>query len=364
MYYGRRPQHSKRGIVRRVMLNIIVAVCVIAACVGLYFMVTYGVKYINEKNDSEQDFHTQYSTTSETNMSTSTKPTELTVENRRLSLLTPKAIIYSLTDHQTEYKLDAEAMTSPGSLTLLWAAKTALGAVDKNVVFTVGPEVKRARASAPTAFLKQGQKLKLYMLVDAMLVSGGEDAAYVIAVNCGRKITGNAGLTEQQAVDAFIAEMNTTAAELGLKATKFMNFTGQYHADQKTTASDMMTLMNNVVSNEQIKTALGKRSVRHVYVSGEDITWFNPLDVLKPNTNFYSKLMQGAYLGYTKEDGYTGVSIVNIDGKETLIVLLGAKTPADIWKDVLLIVNEEQPSTTATTKSGTAIETGTTTLLQ
>lgn len=351
MYYDKRqkPRHAKRSMTVRVMQIIILAVVIILSITAMYFFVTYGIKRL-DKTDEQSDVEETKSTVFDTTpviTSTTTIPKEV---KEVLSLITPKVTVWNMAEEKMEYQSSSEAQTSPANLTLIWAAKTALNAVDGNTVFTVGPEIKLARATAPTAYLKQGQKLKLHMLVDAMLVSGGEDAAYVIAVNCGRIITG-VQLSEEPAVTVFIDEMNRYASKLGVENTKFANITGEYNEKQVTTASDMSMLIKDALGIDQIKKALGKRTVRHVYISGEDVTWFSSLEILKPDNPFYSEFVKGAFLGYTKEDGYSACAVVEINKKEYLVVLLGAKAPGELWEDLFTLLEKNQSKTKTPTTS-------------
>ena len=119
---------------------------------------------------------------------------------------------------------------------------------------------------ASTAGLVPGEQLTTLQLLYALLVPSGCDAAYTLAQAYGPGLS------------AFIAEMNTKAAALGLKHTHFPDFSGlpdPTETSTYSTASDLITLGRDAMQLPLFATIVKTSSYQVPAVTGNHpaFTW-------------------------------------------------------------------------------------------
>ena len=96
-------------------------------------------------------------------------------------------VLYDAEKDEILYSKDGEKKIYPASTTKMLTAITAWKVIhDKDYVITVGDEIHLIDPYSSVAGLEEGMQLTLEMMMDAMLMPSGNDAAYVLAVNCGR----------------------------------------------------------------------------------------------------------------------------------------------------------------------------------
>ena len=131
------------------------------------------------------------------------------------------------------YEQEAGAPWHPASLTKLMTAFVAFQAIADGRVSLDTPVVisKRAFNQAPSkSGLKVGSALSMQDALYVMLVKSANDVAVAIAETVGG--------SEQ----SFVAEMNATAARLGMTNTHYVNANGLHAEAQVTSARDLAVL--------------------------------------------------------------------------------------------------------------------------
>jgi len=101
-------------------------------------------------------------------------------------------------------------------------------------------EVKSVEGEGSQMGLRVGDKVTVENLLYGLLIPSGNDAAFVLARNCG------------DSYDKFIAGMNQKAKDLGMQNTHFVNPAGYDDALQYSTASDLALLARVAVANPKI----------------------------------------------------------------------------------------------------------------
>ena len=103
-----------------------------------------------------------------------------------------------------------------------------------------------ALISSPNSIgLQPGDQISLRDALYAGLMQSDNQAAETLAAHVGRKISG--AQTDQEAIVAFVAQMNALARRLGLRNTRFLNAHGLDDLESKmpySTAADVATLTN------------------------------------------------------------------------------------------------------------------------
>lgn len=322
---------SKRAA-RRKRLAVVAALFIVA--VFLFGVVIKAVVEI--VGDLPDTPATTGSTSSTTVTTTTTRPVIKEVEVKTpLSCL--GAVIYDESVDQTVYKFNADEKCYPASLTKLLTALTALKHCEESQVFTVGSERSMLLPNSSVAGLKKGNKLTLTMLLDAMLIPSGNDAAYTIAVGVARLKYGD-DLTDKQAVAKFAELMNQTAADIGAKNSHFSVPDGYYRADHYSTPADLLLIARAAMELPAIRASVAKPSARCLMLSGEDVTWRNTNPMIKQNSDFYMESVIGIKTGYTAEGGYCAAVAATENGHTVYAILVGAPSDEDRWLDATALL--------------------------
>ena len=153
------------------------------------------------------------------------------------------AILYETTSDTLMYTYNADVQTFPSSMVKIM---TALLAVEKGNLEQVVTVTESALASVPyyaaSADLQAGEQISLRDLLYCMMVGSANDAAVVIA----ETISGSQ--------EAFVAEMNRYAQEIGCTGTQFVNAHGLHDEQQYTTVRDMARIVSVAIKNNDFNT--------------------------------------------------------------------------------------------------------------
>ncbi len=117
------------------------------------------------------------------------------------------------------------------------------------------------------------------------MLPSGNDAAYTLAVNTGKKIDGDTGLSDTQAIDVFMDKVNEKAKQLGAKNSNFVVPDG-YDADgQYTTAYDLAIIAKACLEIPCISDIVATYSSYERWPNGREVTYKNTNELLNPNSN-------------------------------------------------------------------------------
>ena len=111
--------------------------------------------------------------------------------------------------------------------------------------------------------LQKGQRLTFEMLLDALLLPSGNDAAYVMAAGVGRLYAGDDSLPAEEAVAVFVGLMNQTAQRIGATDSHFVTPDGYHDDDHYTTAMDMMRIALYASTFDVVRESYGKSEASH-----------------------------------------------------------------------------------------------------
>ena len=178
------------------------------------------------------------------------------------------------------------------------------------------------------------------MLVEAMLLPSGGDAAYVIAAAAGRKIRGNEDISATAAISAFVGEMNSRLAALGLNGTHFCNPDGYHDPQHYTTLEDIAKIGALALENETIMKYTRLASDRVVYASGQTNNWKNTNELIQPDSLYYRADAIGLKTGSTDEAGYCVLTAARgDDGRIYIIGVFGASTSNARFADAGVLID-------------------------
>ncbi len=209
------------------------------------------------------------------------------------------------------YDKDAYSIAPMASTTKIMTALLAIesGKLDNTVV--ISSEAVGIEGSS--IYLKEGERLTLYQLVQALLLESANDAATAIAIYVGGSY------------DNFIEMMNVKARQLGLDNTHFTNPHGLDDKEHYTTAYDLARLALHAMKNPKFEEiASTKKAVIPLSDDGSRVL---------VNHNKLLKMYEGAIgvkTGFTKRCGRCLVSCAERDGVRLICATLNA--PND-WND-------------------------------
>ncbi|HBL84012.1 MAG: hypothetical protein A2Y17_05760 [Clostridiales bacterium GWF2_38_85] len=251
------------------------------------------------------------------------------------------AIVYDETNNKILFEKDSDIRCYPASLTKLITAIVAVENFGLDEVFTVGNELSLVQTGSSIAFLQSGQKLSLKMLLEALLIPSGNDAAYVIASGVIRKLENENDMYHRDAVAKFCEMMNKKAVEIGAVNTHFVNPDGWHDDNHYTTARDILLISKYAHSIPVIVEITSTVRIDETFLTGEVVTWVNSNKLLKETAdtskNYYNEYVKGLKTGFTDEAGNCLSAYGEYEDKKIYVVILNAPTDEARYMDVNLL---------------------------
>ena len=239
---------------------------------------------------------------------------EISVEAKAALLIDPTTdeILYEQNIHEPLY---------PASITKVMTSLLVLEAIDAwqltvDQVLTASAAAVDLPYDASTANLKEGEQMTVEQLLHCILVVSAADACDVLA----EAVSGS--------IDAFVAQMNQRAQELGCVDTHFANPHG-YHDDQHyTTAWDIYLFTKAAREYETFNTivATGRFEIPATNLSDSRVYYTtNYLLNGYRNADYVYSAANGIKTGNTSNAGYCLVASAAKNGRSLLSVVLGAE---------------------------------------
>lgn len=253
-------------------------------------------------------------------------PSKLYASN--LELNSSKVIIYDPDTDYVLYEKDSDKISSVASLTKIMTTIVAIENIKdikENIVIT-NDMLKNIPYDASRAGLKINDVVTYEDLLYASILPSGADATTALAINIS------------DSVDNFVGKMNAKAKELKMYDTNFSNVTGYETKNHYSTCNDLLKMLNYCLKNELFKKIYKTKS--YVLTNG----LFVNSTINKYNENLKLDLTNiiGSKTGYTSKAGLCMSAIINLDGKELILITLGAKHINNIphnLMDTLSIIN-------------------------
>ena len=255
----------------------------------------------------------------------------------QIEVSAPQAFVYDVEADEILWQKGSEYVVYPASITKLWSIVTAMQYLNASDVITIGDEVALIDEDSSVAYVSEGQKLTVEMLVEGMLLPSGNDAAYALAAAVGRVLLPQER-DPQALVDAFVAEMNRYAQECGLCGTTFTTPDGLAGQEHYTTIEDMVLIGRMALRQPLIAKYAATAEDSVVYESGESITWTNTNRLLRPDSIYYREGVVGLKTGSLAHN-YCVTIAYQSGGKTYLAGVLGAWDGDRRFEDACTIVD-------------------------
>jgi D-alanyl-D-alanine carboxypeptidase len=186
--------------------------------------------------------------------------------------------------------------------------------------------------------LKPGQSWPFDQAMASMMMVSANDAAYAIAETAGGSIPG------------FAAELNATAKRYGMRDSTFGDPAGlddgtSYEGGPKVSAYDLSIAARNALTVPAIARWAATRTYQFTDVAGTSHTLTNHNNFL-PGGTFGYRGANGFKTGFTQRAGHTLVATATRDGRQLIVVILGAVDSGYTWAASLLEQGFATPPTT------------------
>ncbi|HHT96949.1 MAG TPA: D-alanyl-D-alanine carboxypeptidase [Clostridiales bacterium] len=225
----------------------------------------------------------------------------------------------------------------PASTVKLLTAIVALDHCDVDDIIVVGEEASMIASDSSKANLVRGHTFTLKMLLEALLIPSGNDAAYVIATHVGRRSLGNMEASIDDALLEFIRLMNEKAYNLGAENSCFKTPDGYDAIGQYTNVYDMALIGVEAIRSDLILEISKKPKSRTVCVSGQIYNWNNTNGLINKDSANYYEYAIGLKTGTSTMAGRCLISAAQYNGKRYIAVVMGS-TAQDRFKDAQKIL--------------------------
>ena len=226
------------------------------------------------------------------------------------------------------------------SITKIFTAYVAMQYMKLDTVVTVGDALELVALDSSLAGLKEGDQIQVRHLIEGMMLPSGNDAACVLAVACGRTLAGKPDLAPQDALDRFIAEMNSKAKSAGLTGTHFVTPDGMHTETHCTTMADLVTLGKLALNSATISKYAQTTRETVTLESGNQLTWKNTNLLIQSGSEYYCPHAIGLKTGYTDAAGNCLLSAFRYEGRNLLIGVFGSANRNNRFADTLQLFNE------------------------
>lgn len=297
---------------------------------------TFQISTTEKQTTTFSNIETTTHTTTETTTVYETTTTAAVAQN---SITATNIGLYNAQTMECLYSQASANHIYPASLTKILTACTALKYVSPDTVFTVGTEQSLVPKGSSLCLIQPGHRLKLYDLLTGMLMCSGNDAAYTVAVNVAREVSGNANMSNSEAITYFSELMNSYAHSIGVVNSNFTNPDGWDDENQYSTVYDLAIISSHAIRINEIRSIVSSRSKYVVFETGENITWKNTNALLQPESKNYLPQAIGLKTGTTTNAGNCLIAVVSIDGTEYVAVVIGCESDSARYKSAHALIN-------------------------
>lgn len=234
------------------------------------------------------------------------------------------------------YQKNSTEKIAPASTAKMITALTVLDYCSPDDEMTVGTEIELMHEDSSRAWLNQSDVLTTRQLLVALLLPSGNDAAYTLAVNVGKKIAGDNNLANAQSVDVFMDKVNEKARMLGLENSNFLAPDGYDSEGQYTTAYDLAIIAKACLDDPYISEIVSSYTLYQKWVSGREVTYKNSNELLNPNSQYYRPDVIGIKTGASGLAGSCIVSAAIINEETYICVVMGSTKDARFQDSITL----------------------------
>lgn len=343
---------------KTIIKKMIAVVCVLAVLVGA--VITVSIYSVPVNDDKSANAEKKESTSSELVISAVMPPEPITpkkpiysamgafksnlkklpadVKKELDKTVTAEFIVlYDATNDEILYQKNADKKCYPASTTKMLTAIVASAIIAPDKEITVGKEIELIGEDSSTAGLQVGDKLTFEMLMDALMLPSGNDAAYTIAVNAAKIYEDNNKLSDKEAVSIFMDLVNDAAEQIGASETHFVTPDGWHDDNHYTSAKDLAKIAAYARTVPIVKNSVKKAYAEWTLKNGDTVAWYNSNQLLLGDSELYSKYVDGMKTGFTDEAGSSVVASATMSGHTMIAVVMNGETLYKKYEDAHLL---------------------------
>lgn len=265
-------------------------------------------------------------------------PTLNAANSLSVNITAANAIVINADTNAILYQKNGTDKIAPASTAKMITALTVLDYCSPDDEMRVGAEIEMIHDDSSRAWLMQGDTLTVRQLLIALMLPSGNDAAYTLAVNTGKKIAKDESLSNAQSIDVFMDKVNQKAQSLGAENSNFIVPDG-YDADgQYTTAYDLALIAKACLDDPCISEIVATYSSYEKWPNGREVTYQNTNELLNPDSQYYRPEVIGLKTGTSSLGGACIVSAAVIDGNTYICAVMGS-TKNDRFQDNIDVID-------------------------
>lgn len=242
------------------------------------------------------------------------------------SVSADSAVLMDAATGEILYSKNMNTAYPPASTTKVMTALLTLENCKLDDVVTVGK--KPPLADGSKIYIFEGEQLKVKDLLYGLLLPSANDCAEALAEH----ISGS--------IDEFAVLMNKKAKELGCKNTNFVNPSGLYDENHKSSAYDLALILKELSKYKEfseIATTLSYKIPASNKSTVERPLW-NENKLIQKYSGYYYPYCLGGKTGYTVQSAHSYVSVSEKNGHK-LIVALVHDTQKTFFQDAINLFN-------------------------
>lgn len=244
----------------------------------------------------------------------------------------PNAVLMRVQGGKVIGEKNPDEIVYPASLTKIMTTILAIEELkDLNHEITITSEMVEDlyAQDASQAGFQVGENVRAIDLLYGVMLPSGADCCRALAF----EIAGSE--------ESFAERMNQKAEKLGLKNTHFCDTTGLHDPNHYSTANDIALLLKYALRNDTFREIIESswHSTPGTNLHPDGITYYSTMFKNMEDTNVTGGKILGGKTGYTKEAGLCLASFAEIDGKEYILVTLGASENDQHFEDAFTIYN-------------------------
>lgn len=229
------------------------------------------------------------------------------VKNIDDSLSAKSVLAIDLDSQVTLYQKNAEEKLPIASLSKLMTTLIILKEHELHEVVTISNEVSKVIGSR--MWLYAGEQMSVENLIKGMLIQSGNDAAYELAK------------FDSGTLEKFSRKMNQKAFYLGLKNSHFLDPAGLDDKNNYSTAQDLALISKHILKNDFVRKIVSTTETAVFSLNGKiKHNLINTNQLL--DSSFGAK---GLKTGTTDAAGQCLITLVELNGNDILIIILGSQ---------------------------------------
>lgn len=243
--------------------------------------------------------------------------------------------VYDLDEGKYLFYEGGKQLPSVASLSKLFAIDYAMTKVKLDDKVEISDELlDLVPEGSSLADLRSGE-YTVKQIIQAMLVPSGNDAAYALAYNIGKKELGD-GYSTKEYIEYFVKNLKDYLVKEGYTNTDLFEPSG-FSTQAYTDLDDINRVSLKLLAYDFVRECVGESSFT-IHTSQGDFTWKNTNEFLDKGSLYYNKYIKGLKTG-TMAESYNLIALYEKDGKRYLITCLAAKSDKDRYQSVQAAIN-------------------------